>query len=57
MDRVGAVAEKPHKWTSKYGSLVVTGYDIGTHDGVNEKGLGYQYVTRGQEEPGRNLPS
>jgi choloylglycine hydrolase len=39
IDRVGAVAENPHKWTSKYGSLVVTGYDIGTHEGVNEKGL------------------
>lgn len=39
IQRVGAVAENPHKWTSKYGSLVITGYDIGTHEGVNEKGL------------------
>jgi choloylglycine hydrolase len=39
VQRVGAVAENPHKWTSKYGSLVVTGYDIGTHEGVNEMGL------------------
>ncbi len=37
--RVGAVAENPHKWTSKYGSLVLTAYDMGTHEGVNEKGL------------------
>jgi len=37
--RVGAVAENPHKWTSKYGSVVLTAYDIGTHEGVNEKGL------------------
>jgi choloylglycine hydrolase len=34
------VAENPHKWTSKYGSAVITGYDIGTHEGFNEKGLG-----------------
>jgi penicillin V acylase-like amidase (Ntn superfamily) len=27
------------EWTSKYGSLVVSGYDVGTADGVNEKGL------------------
>ena len=27
------------EWTSKYGSLVATGYDIGTCDGMNEKGL------------------
>ena len=26
-------------WTSKYGSIVATGYDIGTCDGMNEKGL------------------
>jgi penicillin V acylase-like amidase (Ntn superfamily) len=39
MQRTGAVAENPHKWTSKYGSLVVTGYDIATHEGVNEMGL------------------
>jgi choloylglycine hydrolase len=40
IERTGAVAENPHKWTSKYGSVVVTGYDIGTHEGFNEKGLG-----------------
>lgn len=38
-ERVGAVAKNPHKWTSKYGSLVLTAYDMGTHEGVNEKGL------------------
>ncbi|MBQ7823117.1 MAG: linear amide C-N hydrolase [Bacteroidaceae bacterium] len=26
-------------WTSKYGSVVATGYDMGTCDGMNEKGL------------------
>jgi penicillin V acylase-like amidase (Ntn superfamily) len=39
IERVGAVAENPHRWTSKYGSVVVTAYDIGTHEGVNETGL------------------
>jgi penicillin V acylase-like amidase (Ntn superfamily) len=37
--RIGAVAENPHTWTSKYGSLVLTAYDAGTHEGVNEAGL------------------
>lgn len=37
--RVGAVAQNPHRWTSRYGSLVLTAYDMGTHEGVNEKGL------------------
>lgn len=27
------------EWTSRYGSLIVSGYDMGTADGVNEKGL------------------
>lgn len=27
------------EWISKYGSIVATGYDIGTCDGMNEKGL------------------
>jgi choloylglycine hydrolase len=39
IERTGAVAKNPHKWTSKYGSLVITGYDLATHEGVNEKGL------------------
>jgi choloylglycine hydrolase len=39
IERTGAVAENPHKWTSKYGSLVLSAYDSGTHEGVNEKGL------------------
>ena len=38
-ERVGAVAENPLKWTAKYGSVALSGYDMGTHEGVNEKGL------------------
>lgn len=31
----------PHspKWTSRYGSVITAGYDIGSVDGMNEKGL------------------
>ncbi len=32
--------DNPAKWTSKYGSMVVSLYGIGTADGFNEKGLG-----------------
>jgi choloylglycine hydrolase len=46
MDRDGGkagaetvVAENPARWTSKYGSVVVTAYGVGTVDGMNEKGL------------------
>jgi choloylglycine hydrolase len=37
--RDGGVEGNPLKWTAKYGSVVLTAYDIGTTDGMNEKGL------------------
>lgn len=39
MHRVGYNIGKTIDWTSKYGSVVATGYDMGTCDGMNEKGL------------------
>ncbi|MGH8338328.1 MAG: linear amide C-N hydrolase, partial [Gammaproteobacteria bacterium] len=38
-ERIGLVKNNPLKWTSKYGSMAVTGYEVGTHEGVNEDGL------------------
>ncbi len=38
-ERDGAAGPQSVKWTSKYGSVVVSGYDIATVDGMNEKGL------------------
>ncbi len=37
--RDGAAGPKSITWTSKYGSLIVSGYNVGTADGMNEKGL------------------
>jgi len=37
--RNGAAGPRSIEWTSKYGSVVATGYDICTTDGINEKGL------------------
>ncbi|MEG0414085.1 MAG: linear amide C-N hydrolase [Comamonas sp.] len=37
--RNGMAGPKSIQWTSKYGSVVATGYDISTTDGVNEAGL------------------
>lgn len=37
--RTGEVGPDSIKWTAKYGSVVATGYDISTTDGVNEAGL------------------
>ena len=37
--RDGAAGPQSIKWTSKYGSLIFAGYNAGTADGINEKGL------------------
>ncbi len=39
MRRDGRAGANSVAWTAKYGSLVVSGYDVGTADGINEKGL------------------
>lgn len=37
--RDGAAGATSIKWTSKYGSVISSGYDISSTDGMNEKGL------------------
>lgn len=37
--RDGAAGSNTPKWTSKYGSVVASGYELGSADGMNEKGL------------------
>jgi penicillin V acylase-like amidase (Ntn superfamily) len=39
MKRDGMGGANSIQWESKYGSLIVSGYDIGTCEGMNEKGL------------------
>jgi len=39
MKRDGRGGTNTISWESKYGSLIVTAYDIGTAEGMNEKGL------------------
>lgn len=39
MQRTGEVGPLSVKWTSKYGSIVASAWDIATADGMNEKGL------------------
>jgi choloylglycine hydrolase len=39
MERDGAAGPRSVTWTSRHGSLVVSGYDISTADGMNEAGL------------------
>ena len=39
MQRDGGLGEGSVEWVSKYGSITLSGYDIGTTDGMNEAGL------------------
>lgn len=39
MARTGQTGAHTIQWTSKYGSVITSGYDISTTDGVNEAGL------------------
>ena len=39
MERNGEVGPNSVKWTSKYGSVIASAYDIASTDGINEKGL------------------
>ncbi|RAJ08791.1 choloylglycine hydrolase [Chitinophaga skermanii] len=61
--RNGEVGANSVKWTSKYGSVIVTGYDISTTDGMNEKGLvanilwlvESEYPVRDESKPGMSI--
>jgi len=39
MERNGQVGENSVKWTSRYGSVIASSWDIASPDGMNEKGL------------------
>ncbi len=39
MTRNGVGGPNSLQWVSKYGSVIATGYDVSTTDGLNEKGL------------------
>jgi penicillin V acylase-like amidase (Ntn superfamily) len=39
LKRDGAAGARSVRWVSKYGSVIVSGYEVGTADGLNEKGL------------------
>lgn len=39
VERNGVAGSRSLEWTSKYGSVVITGYEIATSDGFNEAGL------------------
>lgn len=57
MEREGAVPANPLRWTSRYGSLVVTVYDNTVVDGVNEAGLAGHVLYLPETSTGPRDPS
>ncbi|MEJ2673358.1 MAG: linear amide C-N hydrolase [Deltaproteobacteria bacterium] len=53
MKRDGAAGPNSPKWVSKYGSVIASGYDIGTADGINEKGLVTNLLYLAESDYGR----
>ena len=54
MQRNGEVGPKSVKWTSKYGSLVASVYNIATGEGVNEKGLAVYLLYLNEADYGKS---
>jgi len=59
MERDGAAGPDSLRWTSKYGSVVATAFDIGTADGLNEAGLvaNMLYLTESEYPPAPPKPN
>ena len=61
--RNGEAGPNSIKWTAKYGSVIATGYDVSTTDGVNEAGLAAnllwlvesEYPKLNQSKPGLTI--
>jgi penicillin V acylase-like amidase (Ntn superfamily) len=59
LKREGAAGARSIRWVSKYGSVIVSGYEVGTADGLNEKGLAANLLYLAESEypkPGGKRP-
>ena len=54
MKRDGAAGANSINWTSKYGSVTVSGYEVGTTDGMNEKGFVANLLYLGEADYGNH---
>ena len=53
MKRDGMGGKNTVTWESKYGSLITSAYDIGTADGINEKGLVVNLLALAESDYGK----
>jgi hypothetical protein len=58
MHRDGAAGPHSFEWTSKYGSVIATGYDVSSTDGMNERdSLPTLFGSSNRSIPNQILPS
>lgn len=53
LKREGAAGRNSAAWVSKYGSVITAGFDVGTTDGLNEKGLMVNMLYLGEADFGK----
>ncbi len=56
MARDGAAGPQSATWTSKYGSVITSSYEVGTADGMNEKGLVANLLYLAESEYAKPVP-
>lgn len=56
MKRNGQAGPNSVRWTSKYGSVIASAYDLATTDGMNEKGLAAQLLWLAESEYPEHRP-
>jgi choloylglycine hydrolase len=56
MKRDGAAGPKSLQWTSRYGSVIVSGYEVGTADGMNSRGLVANLLYLAESQYGKPVP-
>lgn len=56
ISKVGSKEPNSVKWTSKYGSLIISGYNMATVDGINSKGLVANLLYLATSDYGKQKP-
>ncbi|MGL4426699.1 MAG: linear amide C-N hydrolase [Alphaproteobacteria bacterium] len=57
IERNGAAGEGSPQWKAKYGSVITSGYDIASTDGMNEKGLVMNLLYLAESDYGKASPT
>jgi penicillin V acylase-like amidase (Ntn superfamily) len=56
ISRTGSKEPNPATWTSKYGSVIASGYNLGSADGINTEGLGANLLYLSDADYGKAAP-